>query len=944
MTRPMRSWAAEALRRQRAWLSARISRLRSRMPATAVGKTVLAAVAVAALSAGTIPAAMAALHGPAGTQLSAASAVRPQLTTSTPAPFRAVVQHPYRAACPQPVRPGQAACLALVRTGMTARKGLFAAPATAQAALSGYGYGPSDLQSAYNLPSATAGGGATVAVVDAYDDPTAEQDLGVYRAEFGLPACTTANGCFEKVNQEGVNLATDPSAAPPESPPSDDWTGEESLDLDMVSAICPNCNIILVEADNDGSIDNLGQAEDTAVALGATFISNSWGAAEASDETSDDQYFNHPGVVITASAGDSGWSVNYPSASPYVTAVGGTELAPDSSTARGWAETAWGNGTEGAKGDGTGSGCSSVEPQPSFQQGISQLTAVCQNRATADVSADADLATGVAVYDTSNGNGGWNEYGGTSVASPIIAATYALAGEPAAGTYPNTYPYLDTHQSADLNNITSGSNGDCGNILCNAGPGWNGPTGLGTPNGVGAFTGAPQGQISGQVTDASTGKPIVGATVTAQPSGFTARTDSSGTYDLTLAAGTYTLTAAGFGYAGATQSGVQVTANQTISENFTLTAQPGGTLSGTVTDGSGQGWPLHAEITIPGDPSSPFWTSPYTGKYSITLPQGSYALQVSTDYPGYQDKTVQVTVGASTTDNITLDADLASCTAPGYGPDGLTQGFAGWTGGTAQQGWSVTSPGGAGWRFDNPGNQAPPPSGSINPVPGTNDREFVTFDPDHFAIADASYYSPRALHTTLTSPPVSLAGQQSPQVSFDSAYYPGPDPDTAQVQLSLDGGRSWATIWHQDASNALGPTTIAIPQAAGKTGVQARWVFDGQGDGYWAVGSVLIGTGTCVAQPGGLVAGTVTDKSTGDPIGAQITDAATPPPYPWPEGIAGVTDDPAVPGGFYWLFTPAGSQQLTVTQSGYTSATATVSVQSGTITRHDVALTPAAGS
>jgi hypothetical protein len=851
-------------------------------------------------------------------QPNAGSAAVPDLTTNTPAP------------CNAPPAPGHFQCFAIVRTPSDHEITPDAAgpPSTALT--------PADIQSAYNLPSATAGGGQTLADVIWGDDPDLESDLAVFRSQFGLPPCTTANGCFRKVNQEGQQS----------NYPSDQGSSEETmLDVDAFSAVCPNCNILVVEA-NSNSDSDIGAAEDEAVTLGATEVSNSYGQTpEGSYELQDDQYYNHPGVAITASAGDSGWGVNYPSASPYVTAVGGTTLTKDSSVPRGWDETVWGNGTEGALGDGTGSGCSSVEPQPSFQQGISQLTAVCQNRATADVSADADPDSGLAEYDSDpvDGAPGWLQVGGTSLASPLIAATYALAGKPVAGTYPNTYPYLDTHQSADLNDITSGSNGDCGTVLCNAGPGWDGPTGLGTPDGVGAFTGAPQGQVSGQVTDASTGKPITGATVTAEPGGFATRTDASGNYDLTLAAGTYTLTAAGYGYSGGTQSGVQVTANQTVTENFALTAQPTGTLSGTVTDGSGQGWPLHAEITVPGDPSSPYWTSPYTGKYSITLPQGSYALDISTDYPGYVDKTVQVSVGASTTQDITLDADLTACTAPGYGPEGLTQGFAGWTGGTAQQGWSVVSPGGAGWRFDDPGNQPPPPSGSVNPIPGTSDKEWVDFDPDHFAVADAGYYSPRTLHTTLTSPPVSLAGQQSPQISFDSAYYPGPNPDTAQVQLSTDGGHTWATVWHQDSSNALGPTSIAIPQAAGKTGVLARWVFDGSGYGYWAVGSVLIGSPTCVAQPGGLVAGVVTDKTTGNPIGAQVTQNGQLAPYPWPEGIAGTTSDPALP-GFYWLFTPAGQQTLTAAQPGYTAATATVTVQANTITHQDWALAPTGGN
>src|SRR5438270_1615015 len=178
------------------------------------------------------------------------------------------------------------------------------------------GYGPADLQSAYKLPSATAGAGQTVAIVDAFDDPTAESDLAQYRSFYGLPPCTTANGCFRKVNETGGTIYPAPSP---------DWALEISLDLDMVSAVCPNCHILLVEATTNLDSD-LYTAEDTAAALGANAIPTSWGGSEYSGQTSDDAHFNHSGVAITASSGDSGYGVSYPAASRFVTAVGGTSL------------------------------------------------------------------------------------------------------------------------------------------------------------------------------------------------------------------------------------------------------------------------------------------------------------------------------------------------------------------------------------------------------------------------------------------------------------------------------------------------------------------------------------------------------------------------------------------------------------------------------------------
>ena len=527
--------------------------------------------------------------------------------------------------------------MTLLRTNVKAHKGRFSGDTTPS------GYGPSDLQSAYNLPSATAGSGETVAVVDAYDDPNAEADLQVYRAQYGLPVCDTANGCFEKVNQEGQASPLPPAAG------TNSWDVEESLDIDMVSAICPNCHIILVEANSNDNSD-MYTAEDEAVALGAKFVSNSWSSSEYSGETQDDQYFNHPGVAITASGGDYGYGVSYPAASQYVTSVGGTTLTQDSSTARGWTETAW---------SGTGSGCSAYEPKPSWQTDTG-----CVKRTDNDVSAVADPNTGVAMYD-SYSEGGWIEVGGTSVSSPIVASTFALAGTPATGTYPSSYPYLNA--AGGLNDVTSGSNGTCTPAyLCTAGPGYDGPTGLGTPDGISAFTPVTYGTLSGKVTDAATGKPVTDGTVTAD--GRTAALTSAGRYTLDLAPGTYSVTAAAFGQVTRTITAITITGGQATRRTIALTASPEVTLSGTVVDGSGHKWPLFAEISVPGTPLAPVYTSPYTGRYSITVPaQATYALDVTAQYPGYTPATATAKVGTSGgSANVKMTIDTSACDAPGY--------------------------------------------------------------------------------------------------------------------------------------------------------------------------------------------------------------------------------------------------------------------------------------
>ncbi len=331
------------------------------------------------------------------------------------------------------------------------------------------GFGPSDLQAAYKLAAAaaTAGSGQTVAIVDAYDLPTAEADLATYRSKYGLPPCTSAGGCFRKVNQSGGT-----------TPPAVDagWGQEIALDLDMVSAACPNCSILLVEANNPSML-SLGTAENMAVALGASAVSNSWGGPEWSSESqADAAFFHHPGVAITASAGDSGYGVEYPAASPDVIAVGGTTLSVTAGT-RGYSESVWSL---------TGSGCSRYEAKPSWQSDSG-----CANRSVVDVAADADPSTGVAVYDSTSAGGlsGWLVFGGTSAAAPFVAGAYELGraaspvAVPARTLYSNPSSFFD---------VTSGSNGACAPAyLCTGETGYDGPTGLGTPHGVAGFAPAP---------------------------------------------------------------------------------------------------------------------------------------------------------------------------------------------------------------------------------------------------------------------------------------------------------------------------------------------------------------------------------------------------------------------------------------------------------------------
>jgi subtilase family serine protease len=351
-----------------------------------------------------------------------------------------------RAVCPDKGDPSAVYCLSLLRTGLPSQ--------------SPSGYAPSDLQSAYNLPSTTNGSGQTVAIVDAFDDPNAESDLFIYRNEFGLPVCSELNGCFKKLNQKGKKH--------PLPPPNSDWSIEISLDLDMVSAACPNCNILLIEADKNSWRD-VGESVNEAVKLGAPIVSNSYGGMGHGANPHD---YNHPGVMILAGGGDSGYYGHHdqqPAGYPTVVAVGGTHLVRGG-TGRGWTESVW---------SGSGSGCSKFS-KPSWQ-----TDSGCKYRTANDIAAVGDPNTGVAVYDSYQ-ESGWMQIGGTSVSTPLNAAVFALAGN--ATQLDAAKSFYQKQNQRYLYDVTSGSNGSCSPAyLCTGEIGYDAPTGWGTPNGIGAY-------------------------------------------------------------------------------------------------------------------------------------------------------------------------------------------------------------------------------------------------------------------------------------------------------------------------------------------------------------------------------------------------------------------------------------------------------------------------
>jgi hypothetical protein len=431
---------------------------------------------------------------------------------------------PTRDACSAPREPGHARCLAmrLLVEGTGAAQPLTATRAgrsvlPSSRPVPGF-QTPQRLRELYALPEETAAGSTqTIALVDAFDDPTAESDLAVYSKQFGLPACTAENGCFKKVNQNGQ--------ASPLPPVNGGWASEVSIDVQMAHGICQTCHILLVEAKTE-EFSDLAAGVNAAVDLGATEVSNSYGSTEETGlKELESSSYNHPGVVLTVSSGDCAYlnracpeelpeGTEFPADSPHVVAVGGTSVHESGGV---WTSSVWKDG---------GSGCSALFSAPLWESGVAGFAATgCgSGRAVADVSAVGDPNTGVDTYDSTpefpGGPTGWGVWGGTSVASPIVAAEFALAGGSQGVSYPAATLYGHAGEASALYDVVSGENGECGTAtICKAVAGFDGPTGIGSPVGLAAFA------VSG--TPKSTGAPTIsgyaeqGQPLTVQQGGWT---------------------------------------------------------------------------------------------------------------------------------------------------------------------------------------------------------------------------------------------------------------------------------------------------------------------------------------------------------------------------------------------------------------------------------------
>ncbi len=355
---------------------------------------------------------------------------------------------------------------------------------------------PKDVLAAYQIPASAAANGKIVALIE-LPSVHGMADVNAYRKQFGipeLPACpvngsgvptpgTTA--CFARVGEDGtVNSVSSSDCA--------GWSGETGLDMDMVSAACPDCSIVLAEASSSDDLDKVNTI--AATVLGAAAASNSWGGPESG--TDDGSPYDNAGILTLAASGDSGFDdedesfgggggANFPASSPYVVAVGGTTLTLSGGQ---YSEVAWNDasgqpGLFGGGGAAGGSGCSQEFPRPAWQMASGFNFGSCTMRASVDLSAAAQFSPsarggGIAAYNADDN--GWNAVEGTSAATPLTAAIMVRLGLAGKDNHELFYS-----NASDFNDVTSGSNdndGLCHGVMCTAGKGWDGPTGLGTPN------------------------------------------------------------------------------------------------------------------------------------------------------------------------------------------------------------------------------------------------------------------------------------------------------------------------------------------------------------------------------------------------------------------------------------------------------------------------------
>jgi subtilisin family serine protease/N-acetylneuraminic acid mutarotase len=560
----------------------------------------------------------------------------------------------------------------------------------------------------------------------------------------------------------------------------------------------------------------------------------------------------------------------------------------------------------------------------SYSVGAYDVNGVITDFSSRGPGAEGDVkpnisAPGLAVRSSVPGSG-YAVYDGTSMAAPHVSGAVGLLWSAAPGVLGDisaTRALLD-ESAVDVDDTSCGGTAADNNVY--------GEGRLDIHRAIELAPRGPTGTVHGTVRS-TTGDPVAGASIIISgPANRTIATDPDGTFSTRLPIGTFTLTAKAFGF-GPGSARLTVAADSTSTQDFALRMIPRKAISGTVRESSDHGWPLYAKITVDDVPDGTYYTDPVTGRYRIELPVGTtYSVRTSAQYPGLSDDVGQVALGAEdTVRDIGLAVDDYSCTAPGYraGTSRIAyeQTF---DSPSAPEGWTVTDPLGNDqvWRFDDE-------AGFGNRTGGSGLYGWVF---------SAGYGEDGEQDTALVSPPIDLGTTRTPAIWFRTDYSDGPS-STADVDLSLDGGTTWTTVWRQ-TSGSISETQvrIPIPDAAGRSDVRVRFHYTASFDTWWQVDDVQIGDRICDAVPSALVTGHVRDANTGTAlIGSTVRVAGVTAPVTTVE----TPQDRGLDDGFFWTVAGSGSKEVTAAHKRYATATKTVDLPTDQVT--DVELAPMAG-
>jgi hypothetical protein len=819
-----------------------------------------------------------------------------------------------------------------------------ASPHDAPPASTAY-FNPHQIAKAYDWPDITDesnGSNVRIAILTAMTPNADDPDYHQFWADFGLPDHT--------INVIRIGSGQGNGGA-----------GETALDVEWAGAMAPGATLDVYVA-ADGKTDTFTEMYNQFVSDGkAQVMTTSWGLAESAvpdiNRANEEVFMEAAaqGVSMFAASGDNGASdcaaycppgpnnADYPSSSEYITAANGTELSISDVGGTYGSEHAWNE---------TGGAISQLFDKPDWQHGAGVPTNV-DMRMNSDIAMNAGPLHPYIIYiNGSSGNAYYGVYG-TSAVAPILAAMFALGVSDQPDQIPlgqsNNLIYNDANEAgnyeADFRDVTTGCNGKLpdGSPSC-AGKDWDHPTGWGSPQATSLLSHlgiqGPSGVLEGTVTDAASGATVAGAKLTANPGNFTRRTNSDGDYSFRLPVGDYTAEVTKFGYKIA-DAAVSIGDGDTVTQNFSLHKAPKVTLSGRVTDASGHGYGLYAEIKVDAKhygEVADVWTDPATGSYQVKLPQGfDYTLHVASALDGYQPADAAVSLAGAMTKDFGLEITQA-CAAPGYYIAGLEEDFNGkWP----PAGWSVINdytdpiygPSQVAWNHDEYFYNAD------NDTGGTGDAADVD---SNFTYSLTGYYG--HYDTSLATPPIPVSILPAQSAVKFKLNYQNKDGDALDLDMSTDGGASWRTLKHWDSSvgefYGLPGADVDIDissnlPSSGK--VQFRWRYydltGGIGWDYYAqIDDVSIGGG-CQPVAGGLVYGHATDANTGKGLEAKITSdtgAAV-------QSVKNPADSDR-PLGTYILFVPTGTHTLTASYPDYDDAQADVTVANNAVLQQNFKL------